>query len=149
MPSTFNEFIGVGNVVRDLELRHVPGGKAVVKFRVAINPPRRDANKDETVYVDVTAWEALAERCEKLLKKGSSVLFAGPLAPLRMWKGRDGEPHATYDVVARTVQVNDRRAESGDSAVDAALPDEPAAPAALEEPGEPVASPPEKKPKKK
>src|ERR1700735_5702073 len=70
----------VGTLTRDPEIRYVTSGSAVTKFRIAVNPNKRDAKPEDTMYVDIVAWERLAETCNTYLKKGSPVLVEGRLS---------------------------------------------------------------------
>ena len=79
MAASFNKVILVGNLTRDPEIRYVNSGSAVTKFRIAVNPNKRDAKPEDTMYVDIVAWERLAETCNTYLKKGSPVLVEGRL----------------------------------------------------------------------
>ena len=82
MPS-FNKVIVMGNLTRDPDVRIV-GANAVkvCRFALALNERRRDrsGNMVETpVFVEVDAWEKLAELCGQYLRKGRSVLVEGRL----------------------------------------------------------------------
>ena len=66
MPS-FNKVILMGNLTRDPEVRQV-GANAVkvCRFALALNESRRDRNGnlvDIPTFVEVDAWEKLAELC--------------------------------------------------------------------------------------
>lgn len=71
----------IGNVGAIYEIRRVgKDNKAVIEFSVAITHRYRDGNdwKDgETTWVNVTAWERLAENVEKSLRKGDRVIVKG------------------------------------------------------------------------
>jgi single stranded DNA-binding protein len=71
-----NHFVISGNVTRDLELRYLPSGSAVVTYTVATNFVRFDDGGNKTEHVDfipVTTFGKQAERHAKYLKKGSPV----------------------------------------------------------------------------
>jgi single-strand DNA-binding protein len=80
MAASFNKVILVGNLTRDPEIRYINSGSPVTKFRIAVNPNKRDAKPEDTMYVDIVAWERLAETCNTYLKKGSPVLVEGRLS---------------------------------------------------------------------
>jgi single-strand DNA-binding protein len=78
--SSINQFVIIGNITKDVELRHTPGGTAVVTFIVAVNHEYfdRDDNKKEDVdFIPVTTYGKQAEADAKFLKKGSSVAVQG------------------------------------------------------------------------
>ncbi|GAB1690717.1 single-stranded DNA-binding protein [Krasilnikovia sp. M28-CT-15] len=70
-----------GNLADNPELRFTPTGKALCKFRVAHNTRRRNTAGEwvdgPTMWLTVTTWEALAERCAEHLRKGDTVIVDG------------------------------------------------------------------------
>ncbi|WP_328654440.1 single-stranded DNA-binding protein [Micromonospora sp. NBC_00330] len=67
-----------GNLADEPELRVTPSGKAVCKLRVGHNTRRRsnggEWSNGPTMWVTVTCWESLAERCAEHLRKGDTVI---------------------------------------------------------------------------
>jgi single-strand DNA-binding protein len=106
MAGSFNRITLVGNLTRDPEIRYVGSGAAVAKFALAINT--RSKQQEETMYVDVVAWDKLAETCNTYLKKGMSVLIDGRLS-IRSYETKDGEKRKSTEVVANTMQMLDSR----------------------------------------
>jgi single-strand DNA-binding protein len=116
MSASFNRVILVGNLTRDPEIRYVNSGSAVTKFRIAVNPNKRDAKPEDTMYVDIVAWERLAETCNTYLKKGSPVLVEGRLsirsyddAKLRDESGQPIRRQATEVVISGMQMLSSRR----------------------------------------
>jgi len=72
----YNKVILIGNLTRDPELKYTNSGTAIAEFGLAVNGSRKD---DQTVFVDVTAWEKTAENCAKYLTRGRPVLVEGRL----------------------------------------------------------------------
>ncbi|MFZ1124196.1 MAG: single-stranded DNA-binding protein [Candidatus Baltobacteraceae bacterium] len=100
--ASYNRIIVAGNLTRDPEIRYVDaGGKAVTKFSLAIN--RRTKAGDEVMFLDIVAWEGLAEICNTYLKKGAGALVEGRLA-IRTYETSDGEKRKAVEVVANDVQ---------------------------------------------
>jgi len=125
MAASFNKVILVGNLTRDPEIRYVSSGSAAVtKFRIAVNPNKRDAKPEDTMYVDIVAWERLAETCNTFLKKGSPVLVEGRLsirsyddAKLRDENGQPIRRQATEVVISGMQMLSSRRDDAeGDHA---------------------------------
>jgi len=116
MAASFNKVILVGNVVRDPEIRYVGSGAGVTKFSIAVNPNKRDAKPEDTLFVDIVAWEKLAETCNTYLKKGSNVLVEGRLV-IRSYDDKDGNKRKATEVVINAMQMlgspRDRQ-DSGD-----------------------------------
>lgn len=123
MAASFNKVILAGNVVRDPEIRYVGSGAGVTKFSIAVNPNKRDAKPEDTLFVDIVAWDKLAETCNTYLKKGSNVLVEGRLV-IRSYDDKDGNKRKATEVVINTMQMlgspRDRQ-DSGDSFVGAGV----------------------------
>jgi single-strand DNA-binding protein len=112
MAGSYNRITLVGNLTRDPEIRYVDGGgKAVTKFALAVN--RKTKGGDETMYVDVVAWDRLGEICNQYLKKGMSTLVEGRLA-IRKYETKEGEKRTAVEVVASDMQMLDSKRSGGD-----------------------------------
>ena len=64
MARSFNKVILVGNLTRDVELRHTNSSTAVTDVGLAVNDRRKTPQGewvDEVTYVDVTLWGRQAE----------------------------------------------------------------------------------------
>jgi len=120
----YHKVIIVGYLGRDPEMRYTPKGTPVTSFTVATN--RRWTNEDgttgeETTWFRVSAWGKLGEVCNQYLSKGRPVLVEGLLRPdpdtggPRIWTGNDGQPRASFEIVARTVRFLGGRAERVDA----------------------------------
>jgi single-strand DNA-binding protein len=112
MAGSYNRIVLVGNLTRDPEIRYVDGGgKAVTKFALAVN--RRTKQGDETMFIDVVAWDRLGEICNQYLKKGMSALIEGRLA-IRKYETKEGEKRTAVEVVASDMQMLDKRSGNGE-----------------------------------
>jgi single-strand DNA-binding protein len=101
----YNRIILVGNLVRDPEIRYVQSGSPVTKFTIAVN---RRTKQDESVdYIDVVAWDKLAEMSNTYLTKGMPVLVEGRLA-IRPYESKSGEKHKAAEVVISLMQMLNR-----------------------------------------
>ena len=94
MAASFNRVILMGNLTRDPELKQAPSGSSVVDLRLAVSEQYRDkqtgAAKEVTCFVDVVAWNRLAELCQQYLVKGRAILVEGRLQ-YDEWKTKEGE----------------------------------------------------------
>jgi len=110
MAGSYNRIVLVGNLTRDPEIRYVDGGaKGVTKFALAIN--RKTKGGDETMYVDIVAWDRLGEICNQYLKKGMSALVEGRLV-IRKYDDKDGNKRTAVEVVASDMQMLDSKGRS-------------------------------------
>ena len=104
--ASFNKVILMGNLTRDPELRMTgTNGMKVARLRLAVNERRRDRNgqvQDFPVYIDVDAWDKLAELCGQYLAKGRPILVEGRLQ-MDSWE-KDGVKHQKLKVRAATIK---------------------------------------------
>jgi single-strand DNA-binding protein len=110
MAGSYNKIILVGNLTRDPEIRYVGSGAAVTKFTLAVN--RRSKQQEETDFIDIVAWDKLAETCNTYLKKGMSCLVEGRLS-IRSYDDKDGNKRKATEVVCNTMQMLDRAGGGG------------------------------------
>src|SRR5476649_1504885 len=110
MAGSFNKIILVGNLTRDPEIRYVGSGAAVTKFTLAVN--RRSKQQEETDFIDIVAWDKLAETCNTYLKKGMSVCVDGRLS-IRSYETKEGEKRKATEIVINTMQMLDRPNREG------------------------------------
>lgn len=104
--ASVNKAIILGNLGRDPELRHTPGGKAVATLRVATNEVWTDQSgerQERTEWHTVVVWGRQAENCNQYLKKGRTVYVEGRLST-RKWQDKEGKDRYTTEVVADRVQ---------------------------------------------
>ena len=104
--ANINRVVLVGNLTKDPELRHTPGGTPVCSMRVAVNSRRRDESGqwvDKPNYFDVSVFGNQAESCTQYLSKGRPVGVDGKLR-WREWQTQDGSKREAVEVVADSVQ---------------------------------------------
>lgn len=102
-----NKVILVGNLGRDVELRHTPGGAVVAKFSVATNEVWKDksgAKQEHTEWHNIVAWGKLAEFCGSYLTKGRQVYVEGTLRT-RTYDDDKGNRRYFTEVRADTIQL--------------------------------------------
>jgi single-strand DNA-binding protein len=104
-----NEISLMGNVCRDIDLRHTSAGTAVCDVALAVNDrvKRADEWVDETCFVDVTCWGSLAEVAERYLRKGSLVAFHGRLRQQK-WES-EGQKRMKHKVEANKLILMPKR----------------------------------------
>ena len=104
--ASFNKVILMGNLTRDPDVRATgAGGMKVARLGLAVNERRRDRNgqmQEFPVFVDVDAWDRLAELCGQFLTKGSPILVEGRLQ-MDSWE-RDGVRHQKLKVRATAIK---------------------------------------------
>lgn len=70
-----NKAILIGNITKDLDLRKTQSNKSVLEFSVAINEGYGD--RKYTEYINVVAWDGVADRIGSYCHKGSKVMIEG------------------------------------------------------------------------
>ncbi|MEW2187702.1 single-stranded DNA-binding protein [Streptomyces cellulosae] len=93
-----------GNLVDEVELRFVPNGAAVAKFRVASTPRKfnRDANaweddRDGSLFLTCSVWRQQAENAASTLEKGMRVIVVGRLKS-RSYEDREGVKRTVFEL---------------------------------------------------
>lgn len=111
MALNVNAITVVGNLTREPELRYTQGGKATVRVGIAVNRSFQ-ANgewQEATTYMNIVAWEQLAENIAASLTKGSRVLVTGRL-DVREYDDSEGVKRTAVEIVADDVAASLRRA---------------------------------------
>lgn len=112
--ASYNRVMLIGNLTRDIDLRHTPGGTAVTDMGMAVNDRRKNAQGewvDEVTYVDVTLWGRTAEIAAEYLRKGSPVFIEGRLK-LDSWEA-EGQKKYKLRVVGERLQLLGGRSDEG------------------------------------
>jgi single-strand DNA-binding protein len=104
--ANINRVVLVGNLTKDPELRHTPGGTPVCSLRIAVNSRRRDESGqwvDKPNYFSVSVFGNQAESCAQYLSKGRPVGIDGRL-DWREWQTQEGAKREAVEIVAESVQ---------------------------------------------
>tara|TARA_Y100000310_G_scaffold283472_1_gene305464 strand:+ start:3169 stop:3615 length:447 start_codon:yes stop_codon:yes gene_type:complete len=103
----FNKVILMGRLTRDPILTLSEGGMDICRFGLAINRERKKSDgstaNNETVFVDVTAFDKQAKVIGQYLTKGSPIHFEGRLK-FGEWRGEDGKTNKKLEVVLEKFQ---------------------------------------------
>ncbi len=104
--ANFNRVLLIGNLTRDPQLRFTPNQTAVCDFGLAVNRKYRGSDgqqREDTCFVDCTAWARQAEVLAKYVTKGSPLFVEGRLT-YRTWDGQDGKKHSKLEVTVENFQ---------------------------------------------
>lgn len=112
-----NKVILIGNLTKDPELRYTPNGVAVATFTVAVNRPRTNqAGEREADFINIVAWQKLADLCASYLRKGRQAAIEGRIQT-RSYDNKEGKRVYVTEVVAENVQfLGGRGNDNGDNA---------------------------------
>ena len=98
----------LGNLTREPEMRYAPTGTAICSFGMAMN--HKYGDKEETCFLDVTAFGKLGELASQYLAKGRQAYVEGRLR-LESWE-RDGQKRSKHTVIADTIQFLGSKGEA-------------------------------------
>jgi single-strand DNA-binding protein len=108
----------IGRLGKDPETRFTPTGKKICHFTLAVS--RR--NSEEADWFQVDAWERLGEVCQQYLVKGRLIFIEGRLRTDR-WTDDKGETRYTTHVVARQMQMLDRKPDEQEVTAEGEAPE--------------------------
>jgi single-strand DNA-binding protein len=109
----------VGNVTRDPELRHTSAGKPVVNLSVASTPGAYNREtkaweEGQSVFIDCSAWDEMAENIAASLGKGSRVIVTGTFKA-STYKDREGNERTKNELqiseIGHTLRFHTTRAD--------------------------------------
>ncbi|TVQ63208.1 MAG: single-stranded DNA-binding protein [Phycisphaerales bacterium] len=109
MAGSYNKVLLMGNLTRDVEVRHTSGNQAVANLGLAVNRRYKTASgesREEVTFVDCEAWGRTAEVMAQYLAKGRPVFIEGRLK-LDQWESKDGTKQSKLKVVVDTFQFVD------------------------------------------
>ena len=105
--ASVNKVILVGTLGRDAEVKVTPSGKKCASFSIACNERFTDkqGNKQEkTEWVNIVAWNRLAEIVEQYTSKGSQIYVEGKLTT-RSWDDQQGQKKYRTEIVASSIKL--------------------------------------------
>ena len=107
-----NSTVLQGRLVRDPETRHTQSGIEVCSFTVAWS---KKINETETkLFLDCTAWRAIAKFISQYFRKGQEIVVAGELST-RQWEDREGHKRSSTELTVREASFCGPKAETSAS----------------------------------
>lgn len=110
-----NKVILIGHLGKDPELRTLESGSKLASFSLATNERYRDKNdqwQDATEWHNIIAWNFLAEKAERTLRKGSAVYIEGKITYRKFTDKENIERYVT-EIVANSLQSLDKQEKTG------------------------------------
>ena len=108
--ASYNKVILMGNLVRDPELGSLPNNQtAVCEFTLAVNrrwKDSRDEVREETLFIDCTAFGKQATAVGTHLQKGRPLHLEGHLK-LDTWEAQDGTKRSKIRVIVEQFRFLD------------------------------------------
>lgn len=115
MAGSYNKVLLMGNLTRDVELRHLPNTNTpVASLGLAVNRRFRTKdgeNREETTFVDCEAFGRTAEVLSQYLRKGRPVFLEGRLK-LDQWEDKQtGGNRSKLKVIVENFQFVDSKGD--------------------------------------
>lgn len=103
--ANLNKVFLIGNLTRDPELRSTQSGTNVCKFGLAVNRKftTQAGSKEETTFVDLTAFGRQAEVINQYCTKGKPLFVEGRLQ-FSTWETKEGQKRSKLDVIVENFQ---------------------------------------------
>ena len=101
-----NTMLITGNLVREPDYREFSTGGGFCSLRIADSTKyvgRGGEAKEETLFIDVRAFNKLATTCRQFLSKGSKVLVSGTLKS-EEYTTRDGQKRTSLFISAKQIE---------------------------------------------
>lgn len=106
-----NTGVWIGNLTADPEMKYTENGKAVTSFSIAINNGRDSSGEERPpTYLDIVAWERLAETTAEFLSKGKKCAVMGSIQ-VDKYEDREGVKRQKYRIRASNVEFLSPREE--------------------------------------
>ena len=100
--ANLNTWYGTGRLTRDPEVRELNNGSTVCNMSLAASRSYKNKDGDvqeDTLFIDLVAWNKLAEICEEYGSKGQEVLVEGRIE-LDQWEDKEtGQRRQKHRVV--------------------------------------------------
>ena len=113
-----NKCIFIGNVGADPDVRYLDrdgnGNAKFASFRLAVTERYKDRNgelKENTEWVNISAWNKSADIVERFVKKGSLLYIEGKLAT-RKWTDKDGNERFTTEIRTDGIHLLGKREDA-------------------------------------
>ena len=106
MPDLNHVFLA-GRLTRDPELRYTPSNVALCKMGLAVSrtfKTKDGERREETLFINVTAWRGTAEYCGEKLRKGQPILVEGRLKSDEWEDKNTGQKRTSIEVQADRIQ---------------------------------------------
>ena len=117
--ATLNQVMFIGRLGKDPEqLKVTSEGKPYIQFSLAV-----DQGKDQTMWLNITAWDKQAEAVEKYAAKGVLVFVQGKLQIKKYADKTSKAERLSVEISASNVQMLEKKPKEGDDLPDDVLPE--------------------------
>ena len=114
-----NNWIGLGRMVRDPEVRYTQTGKAVAQFTIAINRPYKNAEGNyDADFINCVAWGKVGELIGNTVHKGQRLIVEGAIQ-VRSYEGKDGVKRTVTEINVSNFEYVEKAPAENNSFADA------------------------------
>jgi len=109
-----NKWIGIGNVGKDPEIRHLDGGTSVAKFSLATTETYKNKSGElisNTEWHNIVAFRGLADLAEKYIRKGRQLYVEGKITN-RQYDDKDGNKKFISEIIADNIRLLGKKEET-------------------------------------
>ncbi|HNG71780.1 MAG TPA: single-stranded DNA-binding protein [Chitinophagales bacterium] len=106
-----NKVILIGRLGKDPEVRKINATTTVCNFPLATNESYKNQDgsyTEQTEWHNIVMWRGVAERAERILKKGNTIFVEGKLRT-RSWEDKENHKRYTTEIVVENFQLLDKR----------------------------------------
>jgi single-strand DNA-binding protein len=114
-----NKIILLGRLTKDVELRYTQtSNTAVASFTLAVNRKFvKEGEERQADFINIVAWNKLAETSSNYLRKGMQVVVIGRLQN-RSWDDEQGQKHYITEIIAEELEfVESKKSQSPDDSI--------------------------------
>ena len=115
MSNDLNRCEFIGRLGKAVETKYMSDGKAVTNFSIAVGNSwkSKDGEKQEsTEWINLVAYDKLAEICSQYLAKGSQVYVSGKMKT-RKWQDKEGKDRYTTEIIVNELQMIGGKQDGG------------------------------------
>jgi single-strand DNA-binding protein len=109
--AAFNQCTFIGRLGKDPDFSVTTAGTPLAKFSLAVDQYKGKAQEKETLWLNIVAWDRLAELVEKYTEKGRLVMVQGRL-DINAYTDKEGVKRQGVQIVASSVQLLDSKSTS-------------------------------------
>lgn len=112
-----NKVILIGRLGKDPEVRKINVTTTVCNFPLATNESYKNQDgtyTEQTEWHNIVMWRGVAERAERILKKGNTIFVEGKLRT-RSWEDKENHKRYTTEIVVENFQLLDKKEASANT----------------------------------
>ncbi|QQR96788.1 MAG: single-stranded DNA-binding protein [Sphingobacteriales bacterium] len=106
-----NKVILIGRLGKDPEVRKINETTTVCNFPLATREVYKNNDgtyNEQTEWHNIVMWRGVAERAERILKKGFNVFIEGKIKT-RSWDDKEGHKRYTTEIVVENFQLLEKK----------------------------------------